>query len=113
MSVGRGRCVYLVQVAYHKIPPISILAYKQQPSAPALFSSLIKHLESESYAAENQGNVNLYLSLEQPWKGWRRSEETGKKERVGGLDKNGSWTGDDNVKVAVWLQRNGRASRKV
>lgn len=78
-----------------------------------MFSSLLKNLESETYAAENQGDANLYLSLEQPWKGWRRIEETGKKERVGGIDKKDSWTGDENIKVAVWLQRNGRASRKV
>ena len=77
-----------------------------------MFPSLVKYLESDAYSAELGNNASLLLSLDHPWKGWRRIAETGKKERVGGLEKDGRWTGNGEMQVAVWLQRNGRASRK-
>lgn len=97
----------------------SLLAYQQQDqqhvqsSIPNLFPSVVKYLDSDAYAAEMKNEPSLQLSLERPWKGWRRVEETGKKERIGGLDKEGRWEGNESMRVAVWLQRNSRASRKM
>ncbi|UZJ53870.1 hypothetical protein CBS101457_003190 [Exobasidium rhododendri] len=90
-----------------------ILAYKEKATFPNLFPALVKYLESDAYAAEQGDEPSLQLKLDHPWKGWRRIEETGKKERIASIGKDGKWTGDENVKVAVWLQRNGRASRKI
>lgn len=94
-------------VSYHRL-----LAYKEKATGSG-FTSLVKYLEEDAYAAEMGNQATLLLTLESPWKGWRRVAETGKKERIGGIDSQGRWNGDEEMRIAVWLQRNTQASRKV
>lgn len=91
-----------------------IMAY-EGPTARARFSTLVQILQADQYASTVGNDPMQKLVLDAPWKGSRRVQSTGKRERVAGLDKDGrcgSETGTDMF-VAVWRQQNARASRKV
>ncbi|MCO5549682.1 hypothetical protein L7F22_003155 [Adiantum nelumboides] len=95
-----------------------VLAYLEKPSkGQNLFPGLVKGLEEDAYSASLGGDESQKLELEAPWKGSRRVESTGKRERVGGLEKDGQCPilneSDAKVWIAVWRQRNARASRKI
>lgn len=97
-----------------------ILAYLEKPSkGQNLFPGLVKGLEEDAYSASlgGGGDESQKLELEAPWKGSRRVESTGKRERIGGLEKDGQCSilneSDAKVWIAVWRQRNARASRKI
>lgn len=98
-------------------PLHSVLAYLHHADGPKLFPSLVRSLEADSYAASLGNDASQQLELEAPWKGSRRVPSTGKRERVGGLDSKGRWEALQEagveLHIAVWRQRNGRASRKV
>lgn len=74
-------------------------------------------LESDDYASSLGEKQDQRLTLDAPWKGTYRIPSTGKRERVGGLDKSHRWVAlhspDEELRIAVWRQRNARASRKV
>lgn len=76
------------------------------------FQKIVKLLEQEQ-EAETDGAP---LQLNTPWKGWRL-EETGKKERVYGVDKTTLTVQvsqqQQQVWAQVWRQGNAKANRKV
>lgn len=92
---------------------------------PAVFTNLTEGLETESYIAQGTAYRDaptspLRLMLEKPWRG-QRIPETGKKDRLAGLDSLGRWqppatvagAPGDSLWVAVYRQGNDKANRKV
>ena len=107
---------------------IAVRGSSADDAPPAVLTKLTEGLETESYIAQGTAyrdapTLPLHLMLEKPWRG-QRIAETGKKDRLAGLDALGRWqqppqatkdaaTQGDSLWVAVYRQGNDKANRKV